>query len=131
MKKILAFLLTLLLLLSLAGCSFLKTDMTMEQYMKKNRILYDTIAKVKSDEDCTMQFSHRGNSLVLTANMNFAVDEEQLVAVAAAMEESLEDGKEDYLELLEDVKEDVSAAESIIVEFYDSNKVLIISKEFR
>ena len=58
------------------------------------------------------------------------VDEAVKEAVATAMDASLEEGRQDYLDILEDVQEDVSTAKSVIVEFYDSEDTLIISKEF-
>jgi len=130
MKRIIAAVLALVLCLSMSACSFLKKDLTMEEYMEKNQWMYDTIASTMSEDDVTMKFSARGDSLVLSATMDMEVDEQVKEAMVAAMEPTLEEGKQDYLDLLEDVKEDVSTAKSIIVEFYDNQGTLILSKEF-
>ena len=130
MKRVIAALMALVLCLSMTACGLLKKDMTMDEYMQKNQTLYNTIADTMSDENVTMEFSARGDSLVLSAKMDMAIDETVKEVVAAAMDASLEEGKQDYLDMLEDVREDVSAAKSIIVEFYDSEDTLIISKEF-
>ena len=120
----------LVLCLSMTACSLLKKDMTMEEYMQKNQWLYDTIAETMADDDVTMKFSARGDSLLLSAKMDMQIDEAVKEAVATAMDASLEEGRQDYLDMLEDVREDVPTAKSVIVEFYDSADTLIISKEF-
>ena len=121
--------LALVLCVSMSACSLLKRDMTMDEYMQKNQLLYNTIAESMSD-DVIMTFSARGDSLVLSAKMDMQIDEAVKEAVATAMDASLEEGRQDYLDMLEDVREDVPTAKSVIVEFYDSADILIISKEF-
>lgn len=130
MKRVIAAVLALVLCVSMSACSLLKRDMTMDEYMQKNQLLYNTIAESMSDDDVIMTFSARGDSLVLSAKMDMAIDEAVKEAVATAMDASLEEGRQDYLDMLEDVQEDVSTAKSVIVEFYDSEDTLIISKEF-
>ena len=130
MKRVIAALMALVLCLSMTACSLLKKDMTMEEYMQKNQWLYDTSAETMADDDVTMKFSARGDSLLLSAKMDMQIDEAVKEAVATAMDASLEEGRQDYLDMLEDVREDVPTAKSVIVEFYDSADTLIISKEF-
>lgn len=130
MKKIVTYILILVICISLTSC-FLREKMTMEEYMEKNQKLYDSISTSLADDNCTIKFSSRGNSLVLTANMTFEIEEERLEAVSDALEIAIEEAKEDYLNMLENVKKYVPDAESVIVEYYDSNNVLVASKELK
>ena len=129
MKRIFAAVLALVLCFSMAAC--IRENLTMEEYMQKNQTMYDVMAAAMSKDDVAMFFTYRGNSLVMGATMDMEVDESIREAVAAAMEVSLEEGKQDYLDLLKTVRESVPTAESIIVEFYDSQNALILSKEFK
>ena len=127
MKKVIAAVLALVLCLSLAACN---SGPSMEEYMQEHQTEYKAMAQSMSTNGVTMEFSARDDSLVLSARLDMAVDESVRVAAATVMEVSLEDSKQDYLSILDAVREAVPSAKSIIVEFYDSEDTLIISKEF-
>ena len=127
MKRVIAAVLALVLCLSLAACN---SGPSMEEYMQEHQTEYKTMAQSMSTNGVTMEFSARDDSLVLSARLDMAVDESVRVAAAAVMEVSLEDNKQNYLSILDAVREAVPSAKSIIVEFYDSEDTLIISKEF-
>lgn len=126
MKKIIAIFLVLVLCLSAAACNG-GTDL--ESYMQKKQAAYDALATTLSGNGVTMQFSARGDSLVLSAKMDQKVDESVRSVLEMSIGVSIEQSQAMYLSILQAVQQAVPSAKSIIVEFYDSADTLIVSKE--
>ena len=130
MKKFVAVLLSLLLVFSLSGCSF-GADKTMDEYIEENRKMFDTICESLSEDDCSIEISGKGDSLVIKAVINTEVDESVFDAVAEVLEQGVEESKDTYIEMLDNAREEVPDAESIIIEYYDANDKLLYCKEFQ
>ncbi len=96
--------------------------------MDKNKFLYDFIASTSDEEEMEMKFSARGNDLVLTVRLKETVN--NVEAVSDAMSKATVEQKDVYIDLLEEVRKDVPSAESVIIEFYDANNVLLVYERF-
>ena len=127
MKKVISIFLTLLLTCLLCACG----EMTMEQYVEDNKAVFETICESQSNDDCTVEILGKDNSLVLKAVMQMEIEDNLLDAVVDTLKLSTEENKDVYIEMLENAREEVPSAESIIIEYYDINEKLIYSEEFK
>ena len=126
-KKLLALALTALMVVSLTACFNLDTTMTMEEHFEKNKAVYES---AKESENGTVEYSVRGNSLVLTGTIPNEVDDEYLDTYRSSFEQSVSASDATYMEILENVREDVPDA-TFFVEFVDKNGKLLYSKEYK
>lgn len=126
-KATLSLVLAMLMVVSLTAC--LNTTMTLEEYYEKNKVIYDNLSETTEDGN-SLVYSVRDNSLVLTATISIEVDDDSLETYRSALQQSIENSEDDYLEVLENVQEDVPDA-TFIVEFVDKNNVLLASKEYK
>ncbi len=129
MKKFASILLSLVLIFSLSAC-FPTAEMTMDDYIEENRKMFDTICESQSNDDCTIEILGKGDSLLLKAVIKTEVDESVFDTVAETLKQGVEENKDVYLEMLENAREEVPDAESIIIEYYDKNDKLLFSREF-
>lgn len=126
-KATLSLVLAMLMVVSLTAC--LNTTMTLEEYYEKNKVIYDNLSETTEDGN-SLVYSVRDNSLVLTATISIEVDDDSLETYRSALQQSIETSEDDYLEVLENVQEDVPDA-TFIVEFVDKNGKLLYSKEYK
>ncbi|MBR2152953.1 MAG: DUF4854 domain-containing protein [Clostridia bacterium] len=124
-KKLLALALTALMVVSLTAC--FDTTMTMEEHFEKNKAVYENVSNT---ENGTVKYSVRGNSLVLTGTVPNEVDDKFLETYRSTFEQSVENSDSTYMEILENVREDVPDA-TFIVEFVDKNGKTLYSKEYK
>jgi len=126
-KATLSLVLAMLMVVSLTAC--LNTTMTLEEYYEKNKVIYDNLSETTEDGN-SLVYSVRDNSLVLTATISIEVDDDSLETYRSALQQSIENSEDDYLEVLENVQEDVPDA-TFIVEFVDKNGKVLYSKEYK
>jgi len=126
-KATLSLVLAMLMVASLTACH--NTTMTLEEYYEKNKVIYDNLSETTEDGN-SLVYSVRDNSLVLTATISIEVDDDSLETYRSALQQSIENSEDDYLEVLENVQEDVPDA-TFIVEFVDKNGKVLYSKEYK
>lgn len=131
LKKVSAVFFSLLLIFGLSGCINLSHNMTMAEYVEEMKPVFDKICANESNENCTLEISARGNSLVHTAKLTFVVEAAEIEGLKVSLSQSLEEGKEDYYDMLETARKSVPNAYSIIVEYIDSTEKMIYSREFK
>ena len=124
-KKILALALTALMVVSLTAC--FDTTMTMQEHFDANKAIYENVTDTANS---TLAYSVRGNSLVLTATLPNEVDDQYVETYRSTFEESIKGSDATYMEVLENVREDVPDG-TFIVEFVDKNGKLLFSKEYK
>lgn len=124
-------LLVLVAMLGLTACmGIIDHTMTIEEYFENNKHIYQNADKMAGSENGTIEYSVRGNSLVMTAKLFIEVDEEYLETYRDTLQQSIEDSDKEYTEVLKNVREDVPDA-TFIVEFVDKNNQLLATKEYK
>ncbi len=127
LKKLLALVLTVLTVVSLTAC--FDTTMTIEEHYEKNKAVYENMSKSASGGS-SIVYTVRDNSLVLLATLPNEVDDEYLETYRSTFEQSVKSSDATYMEVLENVREDVPDA-TFIVEFVDKNGKVLYSKEYK
>ncbi len=127
MKRTVFLVLCALITLSLSSCFFRKP--TLEEYMKQNKGLYELIAQTGDEDEMEMEFTARGDDLVLTVRLKDKVN--NVEAVSEAMSKATQEQRDVYLDMLHEVQKQVPSAESMIVEFYDASGVLLVYEQFK
>lgn len=97
--------------------------------MKQNKGLYELIAQTGDEDEMEMEFTARGDDLVLTVRLKDKVN--NVEAVSEAMSKATQEQRDVYLDMLHEVQKQVPSAESMIVEFFDASGVLLVYEQFK
>ncbi len=129
MKKFLAFLLAVAMCFSLAACSSDSSEMTLEKYIDGMQDEIDAMTESVKDQGMTIEVSAKENSLVYS--YHFTEDLGDTSLVKDSLEQSLDEFSSTFEDILSALKEEVSSAESVIVEYLDMDGNVIVSKEYK
>ncbi len=128
MKKFLASLLAVAMCFTLAACSN-SSGMTLEKYIDGMQDEINEMTESMKEQGMTIEVSARENSLVYSYHFTEDLDDTSLVK--ASLEQSLEGLSSTFEDILSTLKEEVSSAESVIVEYLDMDGNVIASKEYK
>ncbi len=128
MKKFLTSLLAVAMCFTLAACSN-SSEMTLEKYIDSMQDEISEMTESMKEQGMTIEVSARENSLVYS--YHFTEDLGDTSLVKASLEQSLEELSSTFEDILSTLKEEVSSAESVIVEYLDMDGNVIVSKEYK
>lgn len=100
-------------------------EMTMAEYVAANKSEIDAIMASQETDSVTGKCYARKDSLVLSFTVAGTIEED----AANAMIEMLDSKKSVYSNLLDEIREDVPDANSVIIEYSDDSGV-VISREY-
>lgn len=102
-----------------------KPEMTMAEYVAANKSEIDAVLASQETDGVTGKCYARNDSLVMSFTIEGTIEEDE----ANAMIEILDSIKSVYSNLLDEMREDVPDAHSVIIEYNDDSG-LVISREY-
>ena len=102
-----------------------KPEMTMTEYVAANKSEIDAVLASQETDNVTGKCYARKDSLVLSFTVAGTIEENE----ANAMIEMLDSIKSVYSNMLDEIREDVPDAHSVIIEYSDDSGV-VISREY-
>lgn len=102
---------------------------TLQDYIDENKETFDVLKNSYKDSGMELDVLTRENSLVYT--YKYTTDIDDIETVKETFDQSLEAGKESYIQSLNALKLTVPSTESIIIEYLDKDGNIITSGEFK
>ncbi len=102
---------------------------TLQDYIDENKETFDVLKNSYKDSGMELDVLTRENSLVYT--YKYTTDIDDIETVKETFDQSLEAGKESYIQSLNALKLSVPSTESIIIEYLDKDGNIITSGEFK